>query len=229
MSDFFKGIDPVPVQGAGQRRSAGLPLLREGPDGARQADATTTCAWRSPTGTRSPGRAAIPSAGRPSSGRGSTRGWRRRSSRPRSPSRCSRILGADVLLLPRPRHRARGQEPRRERSQRPGDRRHLRAEDGGDRGRLAVGDGQPVLQPPLHGGGGDQSRPGRVCLRGGAGEELPRRHARPQGRELRAVGRARGLRDAAQHRHEAGARPDGPLPVDGGRVQAQDRLSRARS
>ena len=44
------------------------------------------------------------------------------------------------------------------------------------------------------------------------------------GAELRAVGRPRGLRDPAQHRHEGGARPDGPLHEHGGRVQAQDRL-----
>ena len=36
--------------------------------------------------------------------------------------------------------------------------------------------------------------------------------ARAGRRELRALGRARGLRDAAQHRHEARARPARPLP-----------------
>ena len=45
-----------------------------------------------------------------------------------------------------------------------------------------------------------------------------------EGRELRALGRARGLRDAAQHGLEARAQPDGPLSVDGGRLQASHRL-----
>ena len=44
------------------------------------------------------------------------------------------------------------------------------------------------------------------------------------GAELRALGRARRLRDAAQHRPEARARPARPLPLAGGRAQAQDRL-----
>ncbi len=48
--------------------------------------------------------------------------------------------------------------------------------------------------------------------------------ARARGGQLRAVGRARGLRDAAQHRPRARARPDGSLPHHGGRAQAQDRL-----
>ena len=69
-----------------------------------------------------------------------------------------------------------------------------------------------------------QSRPGGLRLCRGAGEALPRRHPQPQGLELRALGRSRRLRNPAQHRHEAGARPHGPLPVDGRRLQAQDRL-----
>ena len=47
---------------------------------------------------------------------------------------------------------------------------------------------------------------------------------RMNGGELRAVGRAGGLRDPPQHRPEAGARPARPVPQPGGRAQAQDRL-----
>ncbi len=49
------------------------------------------------------------------------------------------------------------------------------------------------------------------------------------GAELRALGRARGLRDAAQHRPQARGRTGRAVPVEGRRLQAQDRLSRARS
>ena len=54
-----------------------------------------------------------------------------------------------------------------------------------------------------------QSRPGRLRLCGGDGEALHRRHQAAEGRELCAVGRARRLRDAAQHRHwpRASTRP----------------------
>ncbi len=53
----------------------------------------------------------------------------------------------------------------------------------------------------------------------GAGEDGVRDHPRARRRELCAVGRPRGLRDAAQHRPEARARPDGPLPHPGRRAQ----------
>ena len=43
-------------------------------------------------------------------------------------------------------------------------------------------------------------------------------------RELRAVGRARGLRDAAQHRHAARDRPARPVLQHGRRAQARDRV-----
>ena len=45
-------------------------------------------------------------------------------------------------------------------------------------------------------------------------------------RELRAVGRPRGLRDAAQHRPRARGGAAGPLPDPGRRAQAPDRLRR---
>ena len=48
-------------------------------------------------------------------------------------------------------------------------------QDGEDRRPAALGHGEPVLQPPLHGGRGDQSRPGRLRLCRGAGEERARR------------------------------------------------------
>ena len=106
------------------------------------------------------------------------------------------------------------------------DRRPVRAEDGDRQGQAAVGHGQSVLAPPLHGGRRDQSRSRRVRLRRRDGEGRLEATKRLGGAELRAVGRSRGLRDAAQHRPQARTRPAGPLPLDGGRAQAQDRLQR---
>ena len=59
--------------------------------------------------------------------------------------------------------------------ERPRDRRDLREEDGDGQGAAPLGHRQPVLQPPLHGGCRDQSRPGRLRLCRGAGEERARR------------------------------------------------------
>ena len=57
---------------------------------------------------------------------------------------------------------------------------YLRPPHGGDRRRAALGHREPLLQPPLHGGRRHQPRPGGLRLRRGAGEALPRRHARAQ-------------------------------------------------
>ena len=77
MSDFFKGIEPVPFKGPDSDDPMAFRFYE--PDrmvlGKRWR---TTCAWRSPTGTPSPGRAATPSAARPSSGPGSATAWPRR-------------------------------------------------------------------------------------------------------------------------------------------------------
>ncbi len=47
----------------------------------------------------------------------------------------------------------------------------FREEDGDREGAAPLGHGEPLLQPPLHGGRRDQSRPGRLRLCRGAGEE----------------------------------------------------------
>ena len=73
-------------------------------------------------------------------------------------------------------------------------------------------------------GAATNPEPGRLRLRRRAGEERARRDARARRRELRSVGRARRLRDAPQHRHEARARPVRPLPDHGRRAQGEDRL-----
>ena len=94
------------------------------------------------------------------------------------------------------------------------------------RRQAAVGHGQPVLQPALPGGSGHQPRSRGLRLRRRPGRPLPGSNPSPGWPQLRVVGRPRGLRDAAQHRHEARARPAGPLLVDGRRAQAANRLHR---
>ncbi len=134
-----------------------------------------------------------------------------------------------LLLLPRRRRAAGGRHAGRKHFAARRDRRLFRRQDGEDRRQALVGHGEPVLQPPLHGGRGDQPGPRRLRLRRGDGEELHRRHQAARRRQLRAVGRARGLRDAAQHRYRARARPARPLPRPWWSTTSTRSASRARS
>ena len=113
-----------------------------------------------------------------------------------------------VLLLPRPRHRARGRdvqgvgrEPRRRWSTRAAEHQERTGVE------LLWGTANLFSNRALHGRRGDEPRSRGVRLRGRPGRPLPRSHASPRWPQLRAVGWARGLRDAAQHRHAARARP----------------------
>ena len=72
--------------------------------------------------------------------------------------------------------------------------------------KLLWGTANLFSHPRYMGGAATNPDPGGVHLRGGAGEEGARRHQAPRRRELRPLGRPRGLRDAAQHRHEARGR-----------------------
>ena len=129
-----------------------------------------------------------------------------------------------VLVLPRPGHRARGRHVRRV-GRNLDHMVDLAAEhQAADRRRAVVGHRQPVRQPALPGRRRHQPRPRGVRLRRRAGRPLLGRDAPPRWPQLRAVGRPRGLRDAAQHRHEARARPARPVPEPGRRAQARDRV-----
>ncbi len=97
------------------------------------------------------------------------------------------------------------------------------------RTQAALGHGEPLLQPPLHGRRRHQPRPGRLRLCRRPGEEDARDHPRAGRRQLRAVGRPRGLRDAAQHRHQAGAGPDGAASSTWSSSTPRRSASRARS
>ena len=90
--------------------------------------------------------------------------------------------------------------------------------------KLLWGTANLFSHPPLHGRRRDQSRSGRVRLCRGAGEERARRHPQARRRQLCAVGRPRGLRDAAQHRPAPRAGAARALSLAGRRLQAQDRL-----
>ncbi len=135
-----------------------------------------------------------------------------------------RVAGPAVLLLPRCRHSPRRRDVRREPPELRGDRGSLRGEDGDGEDPAALGHGQHVLPPPFHVGRVHQPGPGRVRVECGDRETLHGCDAPAWRSELRALGRARGVRDAAQHRSGAGTRPHGAVPVDGGRLQAQDRV-----
>ena len=95
---------------------------------------------------------------------------------------------------------------------------------GADRRPPAVGHGQPVHPPALPGRRGHQSRSRGVRLRRGAGQAHARGHPAPRRRELRPVGRPRGLRHAAQHGPAARGRPARALPAPRRRAQAPDRV-----
>ncbi len=85
--------------------------------------------------------------------------------------------------------------------QRHGDRQDLREEDGGRKQEAAVGNRQHVLQPPLHGGGGHQSRPRRLRLLRGQVKHCLDVTKDLDGANYVMWAAARGLRDAAQHQY----------------------------
>ena len=121
------------------------------------------------------------------------RRWPSRSSSSRSSARrttasttaTSPPRGGGVRRVPR--------QPRRPRRRR-------RGLPGADRRPAPVGHRQPVHAPALPGRRRDQPRPRGVRLRRGAGQAHARGHQAARRRELRPVGRPRGLRHAAQHR-----------------------------
>ena len=99
-----------------------------------------------------------------------------------------------------------------------------RGAHGADRRQAAVGHGEPVQPPALRGRRGHEPRPRGVRLRGRPGQAHARGDAAPRRGELRPVGRPRGLRDAAEHRPRPRGAAVRPVPHDGRRAQAPDRL-----
>ncbi len=103
-------------------------------------------------------------------------------------------------------------------------RRRCRRLPGADRRPLAVGDRQPVHPPALSGGRGHQSRSRGLRLRRRAGQAHAGDHQSPRRRELRPVGRPRGVRHPAQHGPSTGGRAARPIPASRRRAQAPDRV-----
>ena len=113
----------------------------------------------------------------------------------------------------------------RETTRHPGrGRRAHRGPHGADGVQPAVGHGQPVHPPAVRRRRGDQSRSGGLRLGGGAGQDDARGDPPARWRELRPVGRPRGLRDAAQHGPGPRGAPARPLPAPRRGAQAQDRV-----
>ena len=210
---FFPDIERIRYEGPETDEPARVSLVRRRPARARQAHAR-------PPALRGLLLAHVLLAGR--------RHVRRRDLRPavvrrrrsagarraqgRGRVRALRQARRAVLHLPRSRRRARGRDAGRDQR---GARPHRSTGSPRTWQRTgvaaAVGHGQPVQPPPLRRRRGDQPRSRGVRLRRRAGEEGDGRHAAPGRRQLRPVGRARGLRHAAQHRPAPRARPARPL------------------
>ena len=167
-------------------------------------------------GARHPRPAVARTRSRPHGGRAREDGCRPSSSSPSSVCRST----ASTTATSRPR----AIDLRRVVPQLRRDGRRCRRAIGAHRRPAVVGDGQPVLAPTVPGGRGDQSRPRGVRLRRRAGGALHRGHPPARRRELRAVGRPRGLRDAAQHRHGAASSTSSAASSHGRRAQARHRL-----
>ena len=218
-----------PLRRPRRRRRTGLPGVRPRPARARQAHGGPPPHRRGLLALlRLPGRGRVrgghlgsavarsgdgPDAGRPDEdGRGL-----------RVPRQARRAL----LLLPRRRHRPGRRHLRRDEAQPRGHGRLCRAAHAAHRRAAPVGHGQPLRPSPLRRRRRHQPGPGGVRLRRRPGEERHRRHPPPRGDQLRPLGRPGGLRHPAQHPPAPGSRPVRPLPLDGGGVQAPDRVHRA--
>ena len=103
-----------------------------------------------------------------------------------------------------------------------------RAAHGAHRDAPAVGHRQPVQPSALRGRRRDEPRSGGVRPRRGPGLRHARHHPSARRRELRPVGRPRGLRDAPQHRPEARGGAARPVPAPRGGAQAPHRFRRER-
>ena len=115
------------------------------------------------------------------------------------------LLGRALFLLPRCRRAPRRRDAGRERLAARRDRRlFLPKRDERHGHQAALGHGQPSSPTRrLHGGCRHQSRSEIFAYAAATVKSCIERHQAPRRRELRAVGRPRGLRDAAQHRHWA--------------------------
>ena len=225
---FTEVTGPIRYEGLDSIEPARVQGLRQGPASSSASGWRSTSASASASGTRSPG------TGRDMFGIGTMdRPWLRSGRRPdgRGPAEDGRRLRVPRASSASPTTASTTATSRRtgrrfaEFRANLADARRRRARlPGADRRPAAVGHGQPVHPPALPGRRLDQPRPRGLRLRRGAGQAHARGHPAAGRRELRAVGRPRGLRHAAQHRPPARGRPARPVPAPRRRAQAQDRL-----
>ena len=185
----------------------------------------TICASPSPTGIPSPGRAAIRSAARPSSGRGSATRWSTAKLKADVAFEMFSLLGVPYFCFHDADVRPEGKNFAESAARLDEIADYFAKKHEADRRQAAVGHGQPVLAPPLHGGRGHQSRSGCVRLCGRDGEDLHGR--RPSGSAARTTccgAAAKATRRCSTPTSSRELRPGRPLPQPGRRLQAQDRL-----
>ena len=129
-----------------------------------------------------------------------------------------------LLRLPRSRRRSRGREPRRVRQEPRRDDRYFAEKMQATGVKLLWGTANLFSHPRYMAGAATNPDPDVFAYAAAQVKNAIDATHQARRRQLRAVGRPRGLRDAAQHRSQARAGAARPLSVDGRRVQAQDRL-----
>ena len=227
---FFSRTEPIRYAGPESGRSPRLPLVRPGPEGARQAHG-------GPSPLRRLLLALLHLAGRRSRSAAQTfeRPWF-------GDDMAAARLKADVafemfrparravLHLPRPRHRAGRRDACRVEPQRARDRRDLRPRRWRRR-RSGSSGARPTSSRNRRYMAGAATNPDPEVFAYAAAQVKNALDVTHElgGAELRAVGRPRGLRDAPQHRHEARARAARPLPHAWSSSTSTRSASRARS
>ena len=225
--EWFPGRRTHPLRGSRFEEPAGVPLVRRvgGGRGAHHARAPALqhgLLAHLPRDRRRPLRSSHAAA---------AVGRRQRLGRQRPRARARRLrvhgqAGHAVLRLSRPRRRSGGSIAARDQPQSGRGSRGAQGRAGTDRHPPAMGDRQPVQPSALRAWRRHQLQRRRLRLRRRAGEEMHGGHARARRSELRVLGGPRGLPEPAEHRHEARARPPGPVPAHGGRPRRPNRLRR---
>ena len=216
------------VRRPGQQEPARLPPLQPRRDGRRQVDEGPPALRRRATGTRSAARAATRSAPAAPSARGRTAPTPSRwpSSASASPSSSWRSSASRSTAS------TTATSPPRARTSRETNANLDTVVEGAQGGaaahrhQAALGHRQPVQQPALRPRGQHQLQRRRLRLRRRPGEEGPGGDQGTRRRELRLLGRPRGLHQPLQHRPEARARPPRQVLPPGRRLQEEDRLHR---
>ena len=224
MTELFRGYPAGPLRGAGERHGAGLPPLRPGRDGDGQAAGGPPALRRLPGGTPSRGR-----VGDPFGGQTFERPWfgdtmAQAKLKADVAFEMFRILGVPFFCF----HDA---DIRPEGADFAENTRNLeeivdylgqKMEAGGPR--LLWGTANMFSHRRWMAGAATNPDPEVFAFAAATVKSCLDATHQLGGAELRPVGRARGLRDAAQHRPEARAAAGRAVPADGRGLQAQHRL-----